>query len=53
MINLIYDLDKSFEEVLYRINNWINEVSGWLTKSIDAEYVTISVYSPLFSLVPY
>ena len=47
VINLIYDLDKSFEEVLYRINNWINEGSGWLTESIDAEYVNISVYSPL------
>ena len=23
-----YDLDKSFQEVLYRINNWINERSG-------------------------
>ena len=24
-----YDLDKSFQEILYRIDNWINEGSGW------------------------
>ena len=23
-----YDLDKSFQEILYRIENWINEGSG-------------------------
>ena len=26
-----YDLDKSFQEILYRIDNWINEGSGWIT----------------------
>ena len=25
-----YDLDKSFQEILYRIDNWINEGSGWI-----------------------
>ena len=24
-----YDLDKSLQENLYRIDNWINEGSGW------------------------
>ena len=24
-----YDLDKSLQEILYRIDNWINEGSGW------------------------
>ena len=28
VINPEYDLDKSFQEVLYRIDNWINEGSG-------------------------
>ena len=28
VINSKYDLDKSFQEVLYRIDNWINEGSG-------------------------
>ena len=42
-----YDLDKSFQETLYRIDNWINEGSGWITKSIEVQYVNISIYSPL------
>ena len=28
-----YDLDKSFQEILYRIDNCINERSGWIIKS--------------------
>ena len=40
-------LDKSFQEILYRIDNWINEGSGWIIESIEAQYVNISVYSPL------
>ena len=47
MTNFKYDLDNSFQEVLHRIDNWINERSGWLIESVDAEYVNISVYSPL------
>ena len=47
VINLRYDIDKSFQEVLCRIDNWINEGSGWLTESVDAEDANISVFSPL------
>ena len=42
-----YMLDKSFQEILYRIDNWINVGSGWMIKSIEAQYVNISIYSPL------
>ena len=42
-----YDLDKSFQEILYGIDNWINEGSGWIIGSIEAQYVNISIYSPL------
>ena len=42
-----YMLNKSFQEVLYRIDNWINKGSGWIIESIEAQYVNISVYSPL------
>ena len=42
-----FDFDKSFQEILYRIDNWINEGSGWITASIEAQYVNISTYSPL------
>ena len=42
-----YRLDKSFQEILYRIGNWINEGSGWTIESIDGQYVNISAYSTL------
>ena len=42
-----YDIDKSSQETLYRIDNWINEESGWITESINNEYVNISAYNPL------
>ena len=47
VINLVYMLYKSFQEILYRIDNRINEWSDWLVQSANAEYVKISVYSPL------
>ena len=47
LINSEYDLDKSFQEILYRIDNWINEDSCWVIKSMDGEYFNISIYSPL------
>ena len=36
VINSKDNLDKSSQEILYRINNWINEGSGWVVKSIVA-----------------
>ena len=47
VINSKYNLDKSFQEILYRIDNWIIKGSDWIIESIDAEYVNISIYSPL------
>ena len=41
------DLDRSFQEILYEIDNWINEGSGWIIESIQSQYVNISIYSPL------
>ena len=42
-----YDLDKSFQQILYGIDNWISEGSGWIIESIEAGYINISIYSPL------
>ena len=42
-----YGLDKSFQEILYRIDNCINEGSGWIIESTDSEYENISAYSLL------
>ena len=42
-----YGLDKSFQEILYRIDNWINKGFGWIIKSIEAQYVSISISIPM------
>ena len=47
VINLEYKLNKSFQETLHRIDNWINEGSGIVTESVDTECVNISIYSLL------
>ena len=47
VINLEYKLNKSFQETLQRIDNWINEGSGIVTESVDTECVNISIYSLL------
>ena len=46
IISSEFSLDKSFQEILYRIDNWINEGSGWIAESIDGASVNISTYSP-------
>ena len=50
VINFEYCLDKSFQEILYIIDHWINKRSGWITESIDGEYVNISAYNPLIGI---
>ena len=47
MISFEFDLDKCFRKILHRIDNWINARSGWVIKSVDTEYVNISIHSPL------
>ena len=47
VINSEFNLDKSFQQILYRIDNWINQGSGWIIESVASEYVDISAYSPL------
>ena len=47
MINHKFKLENSFQEILYRIDNWINEGSGWIVKSIESQYINISTYRPL------
>ena len=47
IINRRYKLDKSFQEILYRIDAWINKGSGWIVESIDSQYINILAYKPL------
>ena len=47
MINHKFGLENLFQEMLYRIYNWINERSGWIVESIESQYISISTYGPL------
>ena len=47
MINHRFRLENSFQEILYLIDNWINEGSGWIVESIKSQYINILTYRPL------
>ena len=47
MINHKSSLNKSFQEILYRIDNSINECSAWVIKSNKSQYINNSTYRPL------
>ena len=47
MINHKFSLENAFQEILYRIDNWINERSGWIVELIESQYINVSTYRPL------
>ena len=47
VINDKFSLDQSFEEILYRIDNWTSEGSGWIIEEIHNQYLNVSSYIPL------
>ena len=47
LLQFILRLENSFQEILYMIDVWINERSGWNVESIESEYIKISTYRPL------
>ena len=47
VINHKFSLENAFQEILYRIDNWINEGSGWIVELIESQYISISTYRPL------
>ena len=47
IINHRYKLNKSFQEILYRIDARINRGSGWIIELIESQYINISTYRPL------
>ena len=47
VINHRYKLNKSFQEILYRIDTWINKGSGWIIELIESQYINILAYNPL------
>ena len=45
--NKRFKLQNAFQEILYRIDCWINEGSGWIIESIESQYINISTYRSL------
>ena len=42
-----FSLENAFHEMLCRIDNWINEGSGWIVELILSQYINILTYRPL------
>ena len=47
VINYRFRLEYSFQEIVYMINVWINNGSGWNVESTESQYINISTYRPL------
>ena len=47
VINHKFRLENAFQEILYRIGNWINEGFGWIIELTESQYINISTYRPL------
>ena len=49
VINYDFDdsIDKSISEILFRLDNWISEGSGWVIERVNDQYLNISQYTPL------
>ena len=42
-----FQLESSFQEILYVIDNWINAGSGWIIELIESQYINLSTNRPL------
>ena len=47
MVNHKFSLENAFQEILYKIDVWINEGSGWIVEFIESQYINILAYRPL------
>ena len=46
MINHKFDLEKAFQEILYSIELWVNEIFDWIIEKIHSQYINISHFRP-------
>ena len=44
-------IDKSFEEILYRLDNRINKESGWIIELLNSQYLNIPTYIPFLGSI--
>ena len=42
-----FKLEDAFQEILYRIDAWIDQRSGWIIESTESQYINISTQRPL------
>ena len=42
-----FGIENYSQEILQRLDNWINEESGWIVESIESQYINVSTYRPL------
>ena len=47
VINHKFSIENAFQEILHRIDNLINEGSGWIIELIESQYINISTYRRL------
>ena len=47
VINFDYILDQSFQEIIYRVDNWISHGLGWIVEEIYNKYLNISSHLSL------
>ena len=41
VINHKFSLENAFQEILHRIDDWINDESGWIVELIESQYINI------------
>ena len=42
-----FGLNQEFQEIVYRLDNWITNGSGWIVEEISSQYLNVSSYLPL------
>ena len=47
VFNNKFELDQSFQEIIYRLDNWISHGLGWIVEEIYSQYLNLSSYLPL------
>ena len=40
-------MDECFNEIIFRLENWISHGSGWIVEEIIRQYLNLSSYLPL------
>ena len=46
-MNNKFRFENGFQEILCRIDNWINKGSGWIVELFKSQYINILTYRPL------